>query len=256
MTMATLLSIFVIQSCPQYNDCDSCSTQGSGDNDGCIVSGISPPACQLQTYHDCSFEENFTYLTRFNVFVIVWNFLTLGSICIQYFTVFRRERFLTYKLSRSLEKSRIHLASILNNYPHIQERLHIHDLAVAITSAFAIVMQVVNVIVSGILVFYYYYDGYRTATSFITQILLMLGFMYGPLQSSIFGLRYKVAFSNTEFEPVSFNVIDSHYREKEIVNVAAEKEAQMAIGQPRTWDSAVQPAGTEGNMLRQRIPTI
>jgi len=198
LSMASMLSVFVPQSCPgaelpegqdrdTWDQCDECTCN------------IAP--------HDCAFDENFRCLTGLNYFVLIWNFLCLGTLIFHYFLVWRREAFLIGNFKETLTLGRLHVRDILPDYPTVQIRLRKFNTWVFNTSALAIVLQIVNVISSGILIFGYYNDGYKSFTTFFTNLLLISLVLYNCVSAAYVGLKHELAYSCVAFEPVSYNAV-------------------------------------------------
>jgi hypothetical protein len=59
----------------------------------CLLSIFVPQYCP-ETKTTCTLSENFSNLTMYNEFVIVFNFLTLGAFLYLYFIQNRRETYL------------------------------------------------------------------------------------------------------------------------------------------------------------------
>lgn len=70
-------------------------------------------------------------------------------------------------------------------------------------------MQLVNLIASGILVFRDFWAGYKTFTTYATDLLLIAVVLRNCVSAAYVGLRHEVAYSCVGFEPVSYNAVDS-----------------------------------------------
>jgi len=183
--MACLLALFVPQDC-------------SG--------GVGPP--QL-----CDLNQNLTGLTSFNTFVLAWNFITLFMSVIHYLLVFRREKFLIEYLDEDDNMGEKALPTQLPRYPDIDRDLIAVNSQVLMSASLTLIAFVINVIVSGVLVFRDYYYGYQTATVFATNIGLITTVLQKALAHAWAGLQQKIALSCIEYEPVSYNTIDANYRD-------------------------------------------
>lgn len=75
------------------------------------------------------------------------------------------------------------------------------------TSLVAIILQFVNVISSAILIFGYYSNGYKSFTTFFTNLLLISLVLYNCISSAYVGLKHELAYSCVAFEPVSYNAV-------------------------------------------------
>lgn len=142
ISTATLLSIFVPQSC----------------SDGTIN----------DNRHECTEIDNITHLTVYNTFVIVFNFVTLGLFFGLYVLEIYRENLLIDKLSTDKTLPHDHLKIELVKYPIIKNKLisvHIKYLRYTVVLG---VVSFFNSLVSGILVFKYFYLNKNTVIIWLT----------------------------------------------------------------------------------------
>jgi hypothetical protein len=200
LCMASMLCVFVPQSCPASEKYDPADPSASIGNtcDGCT--------CEV-TSHDCTFEENFRCLITLNKFTLAWNFICLGLLIFHYFLVWRREHFIISNFKETLTLGRLHVRDIISDYPTIQIRLRKFNRWVFNTSVLAILFQTVNIISSGVLLFGYYNDGYKTFTTFFTNLLLISMVLYNCVSAAYIGLKHELAYSCVAFEPVSYNAV-------------------------------------------------
>ncbi len=167
LVMATLLSVFVPQRC----EADPKSSNPD-----------------LQVVHDCTIEENFEELTNFNVFVTTWNFITMFFALIHYFCVYRRESTMNQFLDEDptvtddnlVRKSKAGDQCVMDLYPAIYNVIRQKNISVAISGGITLLFSLVNVIVSGILVFRDYYSGFRTVTVRLSSCLTTVSHPASP----------------------------------------------------------------------------
>jgi hypothetical protein len=201
LSMASMLSVFVPQLCPA-----STNQYISGRDPGTIAGDfVGPAVAHFQTRsdgctnnpvdHDCTFEENFICLSTFNKFVLAWNFLCLFFLLFHYVIVWKRENFMIQHLKETLLHGRLHLKSDLPHYPTLQIRLHRYNRVVFNTSFAVIILQVVNVIASGYLCMELYLNGYKTYTTYCTNLLLISIVLYSCISAAYVGLKHELAYS-------------------------------------------------------------
>jgi hypothetical protein len=183
VVMATLLSIFV----PQF----------------CEESGTT-----------CTLKENFSNLSRFNTFVIVYNFLNLGLFIRMYFIQNKRETYLiTHLDSERTQAVSAFEANIKTEYPKIYVRVCEYNTKLKKLIKITAVNFILNVIFSCVLVFYYFYDGFRTVTVLIANVLLVaskLSNMWDILSDCT--QQPALALSTYRNSPIGYNVIDPDYK--------------------------------------------
>lgn len=186
VVMATLLAIFVPQQCP-----------------------ADPP--EHPEPHSCTEEENVTNLTTFNKAVLGWNFITLGFALIHYWLVYKRENSLIEYLDEEPALPDTNLPKMLPGYPEIDAALMRWNFIVLCSSLLTIVIFIINSVLSAVLVFRDYYDGFRSVTVFLTNIALMGTILERTLWHSYAGIQKRIALSCIDFRAADFNSIDRSY---------------------------------------------
>ena len=127
---------------------------------------------------------------------------------------YKRERFIVDYLEVDEDKSLEHLPTELKEAPHTQLRLILRKLNFGMLSLSitAIVLSVINVILSAWLIFFFnngqYYAGTRSVTVMITNLLLLVTVISGAIKNAWVGLHTEQALSCVEIAPVSFNCVD------------------------------------------------
>ena len=181
IAMATLLSIFV----PQY----------------CEETGTT-----------CTLQENFSNLTKFNEFVIGWNFFTLGLFVGLTIVINKRETYLINHLDASKDHAFNSLSINCKDYPKILSRVKEHNNKLHFWTWFTIAAFIFNVLVSAILIYKYFYDGFRSVSTLLANVLLVSSKLY-MLSDICKQCRQAkmLALSTITFIPSSFNVIDQKY---------------------------------------------
>jgi len=181
VVMATLLSIFV----PQY-----CETTGT----------------------TCTLQENFQDLTSFNVFVIAWNFITLGMYSWMLLIQNKRESYFISHLDESRDDAYNSFTENMKEYPTIKRRVKEYNDTLHSYAIVTIILFTLNVLFSGILIFYYFYDGFRSISTMLANVLLVsskLHFLYNTLNEC--RQAKMLALSTIHQNPVSYNTVDDAY---------------------------------------------
>eukprot|EP00762_Andalucia_godoyi_P000798 ANDGO_03866.mRNA.1 hypothetical protein len=179
--MGTLLAVWVPQSCPENNG------------------------------ETCSINQQFTDLTQFNVFVLVWNFLTLVMVVVTRFALLLRERFLISHFDEDRTKPDTAWKEVLESFPSIKMGLQEQNKRCFILNLISLVFVALNIVFSLALVIIYW-DSYRTGTVFV---------MYGVLIIELVWSSYKVVSNNDmqtcsamRFDAFFHNVVDSKITDK------------------------------------------
>ena len=184
VAMASLLSVFV----PQY----------------CENSGTT-----------CTLEENFTDLTTFNKFVLAWNFISLG--CFIYTSILqnKREAYFISHLEESKEHTYNSLSTNLQAYPRIKRRVgelnqQLHTWSIVTTVIFSC-----NILFSSILIFNFFYDGFRSITTLLANVLLVSTKLHTMTTTlSECNAAKLLALSTIHTRPISYNTVDLKYSQE------------------------------------------
>ncbi len=181
IAMATLLSIFVPQYCPE-------------------------------TGATCTLEDNFVNLTKFNVLVIAWNFITLGYFIKLLIVSNRRESYFIKTLDQSHDEPYNSLVENMHLYPLVLRRVEQLNYEFRRTVYSTTFLFGFNILFSCILVFNDYYDGFRTATTLIANVLLVSQKLYSYHDLIKECCKPKqMALSAVFNKPISYNVIDDKF---------------------------------------------
>jgi len=182
--MATLLSVFVPQNCGESV---------------------------------CSLSENFTDLISFNIFTLVFNFVTLFCFIYLYHIELRREKWMISHFDYEEKEDDLNLISFRQVYPQVFSTLDNFNKKYFKAYFYLRYFYILNFIFSAILVLHYYYYDYRSITVLLTNVALCWnkirqGFAIAN-QSRDKGLAY--SFFNVK--NLSFNTIDKKWKEKQLV---------------------------------------
>lgn len=184
----------------------------------CLLVVFVPQYCE-ESKSTCTLKENFTNLSRFNEFVLFYNFFTLGCFIYFYYLQSKRETYFITHLEVNPNKSDNSLKENLSDHSKILNKISLFNNSIYKIIKFCTVNFYMNVIFSSVLIFYYYYDGFRSVSTLITSVLLVSQKIYNVYSISnkcLFNENQKqiLALSLTQLEPVSFNDIDFNYINK------------------------------------------
>lgn len=180
----------------------------------CMLVVFVPQLCHDDEHlktgpHLCTTRENVMNITRWNAFVLAWNLLTVCMMTALYATENRREFWLIRMMDADKTKPDGAIQSVLAAYPQIRQRLSVWNRtmfwAYAVTAAFFMV----NAVLSGVLIFNDYFLDVRSATVYVTNILLLGGKIYTGVTLSFSAKQKELATSFYLTEPVQWNVLDS-----------------------------------------------
>lgn len=184
--VATLLSIFVHQVCE--------------------------PSPDIPEPHECTMTENVTDLTSYNTGVLAFNFITLGAFVGMYILEFYRENWCIKHLDIDPRVANTHLRDEIKAYPVIESQLKELNTHYARYAVVLLVLNITNAIISAILVSYYY-GGYKTVTSFLTNVILVADKLYACLYISRTSVKDTLPYSAYMKDYVIYNTIDADIKQ-------------------------------------------
>ena len=181
VSMATLLSIFV----PQF--CEDTGTT-------------------------CTLEQNFQNLSLFNEFVIAWNFISLGLFLYLTYIMNKREAYFISHLDEDLGKPYNSFEENLKSYPKIKRRVFEYNQRLSRWTTITLFFFTCNVLFSAILIYNFFYDGFRSITTLLANVLLVSSRLVALREVGKDCLGPKsMALSTIKTIPKSYNVIDENY---------------------------------------------
>ena len=210
VVMASLLAVFIPQSCSSQETRQSIF-------DATFSDVPIPPAFAGQmnetmtTIHICTFHENFSDLMDYNAFVLAFNFLTLGYFIYLYKVEITRERWMIDNLDFDKEKPDDAILTVKDTHPELIEQLQTYNAKYMRTYKYIHVIYLMNFAFSAVLVLYYYYLDYRTATTLVTNTILVSNKIRIGRELALQSYKKGFAYSFYNNKNISFNTIDSRF---------------------------------------------
>lgn len=206
VVMASLLAVFIPQAC----SIEESKTRIYESTFGTIPLELAGHLNGTQmTTHICNFQENFTNLIDYNTFVLAFNFLTLGYFIYLYKVEITRERWMIDNLDFDKEKPDDAILSIKDTHPELIEQLQVYNTKYMRTYKYIHIIYIINFISSAILVIYYYYLDYRTATTLVANTILVSNKIRIGRELAIQSYKKGFAYSFYNIKNISFNAIDA-----------------------------------------------
>lgn len=179
-----------------------------------LLSIVVPQSCDNQPDKLCTMMDNFTNLTPYNTAVTVFNFLTLGGFIGLYVVEYMRENWCIVYLDIDNNLANTNLKTEMNLYPEYKEHMitlnnNYNKMSIAIVTA-----NIINFILSGVLIYGYYYLDYRSITVLITNFILIIDKLINCFNVSNKSVDEMIPISAYMSTPVVFNTIDSDYKHK------------------------------------------
>jgi|688.fasta_scaffold380384_1 hypothetical protein len=192
----------------------------------CLLSIFVPQYCE-ETNTTCTIYQNFQDLSPFNIWVIIFNFMTLSIFIYLYWFESQREFYFIKKLDNdpnypddNLESTLAHSTDdheeLKKDKTEIKDTIGQLNLKYDKIISISIAMFIMNAIFSSLLIFIWFYDGFRSVSSMITNLLLISNKLYKNW--SIVSSSKKVSAVSTSLnEPISYNVLDKKIRHKAVL---------------------------------------
>ena len=185
----------------------------------CLLSVFVPQACSNpdnpKESHTCTLAENFSDLTQYNKFVIAFNFITLFSCLMFYYFQSSRETYFITHCDVNKNVADNGLETSLKNYDRILGRIRDKNDNLYLSTIVTFYVFCANIVFSSVLIFYFFYDGFRSVTGLLTNVLLVIGKLYSTWDICAHSRgKPTLALSTTRTEPVSYNDIDPDYINK------------------------------------------
>lgn len=164
----------------------------------------------------CNIKENFEKLTDINKTAIGFNFITLGVLLLMYLVIYKREKFLIYRLDENAKLAKTNCSEVLSKHPEIEAGVVWYNRAMFYMAVMSAISYIINMLISGVVIFRDYYDGYQSVVQYLVNSGLCMYLIY----RSIIHSRSNLVLSNTSFLPIAYNDVDQNYiQEKNVVEV-------------------------------------
>jgi hypothetical protein len=181
-----------------------------------LLSIFVPQRCDNQSDKICTMVDNFTNLTNYNIAVTTFNFITLGSFIGLYIVEYMRENWCIEYLDIDYDKPNTNLKTEIDKYPEYKEKMMLLNNRYNNISILVVSMNVINFILSAILIYGYYYLDYRSVTVLLTNIILIIDKIINCFNVSKKSVQEILPISAYMTSPIIFNIIDKDYRKVDV----------------------------------------
>ena len=172
-------------------------------------------ACMLSLFvsqkcddHVCNISDKFHDHTWENHTVLGFNFVTLVAFLIGYNIEYMREQYIIHHFNTNPKLSDHNIMKIISQEPNVQTQLLMWNKRFYYITLLSIGLGVVNFGASGLFICYYHYNGTRTLTSLVTNVLLVSNTVYSNYKISKKSHQKVFALSSSRLEPISYNDFD------------------------------------------------
>ena len=196
-------------------------------------------ACMLSLFvsqkcddHVCNVSDIFHDDTPGNHAVIGLNFFTLFVFMIGYNIEYMREQYIIHHFNNNPKLSDHNIIKIIDKEPSVRSQLLIWNKRFYYITLLSIGLGVTNFGVSGTFICYNHYNGTRTLTSLLTNILLVSNTVYSNYKISKKSHREVFALSSSRLEPISYNDFDDKIKSNINEVVVNEEEKEESAEEP------------------------
>lgn len=179
-----------------------------------LLSVFVPQKCPESPTNECSISDNFKDLIPYNIVVIVVNFLTLASFLIFYGIEYYRENWCIEYLDIDENKPMTNLKTEIEEYPEFKNELVNINYLYYISSYTLLGLNIVNFVMSSVLIYHFYYLDFKSISVMITYFLLVSDKLFTTIATS--KKSYLEIMPNSAYMngPVVFNIVDKDYAQK------------------------------------------
>lgn len=178
----------------------------------CLLTVFVPQRCTNQPDQICTLRDNFFDLIPYNIFSLIFNFITLSILILFYSIEFRREKWCIKYLDHTLDKSETNLKLEILDYPTYFDKLLYYNRIYYQFSIVSITVTFLNIIFSSFLIVYYYYLDYRSVLNIITNSLLILEKLFNSYKIAASSNEELCAISAYLITPIVYNTIDDDFK--------------------------------------------
>jgi len=184
--------------------------------------------------HPCSVTELFQNVSHIQAGALAINFVTLTLMLIHEWFVWRREMWMIKHFDDDDFYTDENLGNTLKleHYAEIHGEFNEHNKRVLATSITCILLCIINVPLSGFVIFHRG-TGSHTYTTFATYALLLVTVFKGVISNSYKGFKEGRGFSNIQTEPFQWNMIHKNFAHKgqfeDTAKYAEQKKKEEAV---------------------------
>ena len=158
--------------------------------------------------HPCTINEIFADIFGYKIFVIIWNFLCLMLFFINFTLELYRERYIINNFEYTISKPLKNIFHILKNNTQVENKYMKISRYLYYMNYICSSVMFLNIIFTGILVYMYGYDGYRSITGLFSSVLLTLEKLYYNYSVLDLVINQHWVFSTKNVNPVCYNVLN------------------------------------------------
>ena len=173
---------------------------------GCLLTLFVPQKCND---HTCTIQDKIEDSRYYWTFVL--NIITLFVFLKAYYKEYRREHFIIIHFNINKRLADNNLRFITSQNPTVMSKLLTHNKKFYRYTSFAIIIGLLNFLCSSGVIIINHYDGYKTITSLLTNLLLISKTISSNYYIAKKSYDKRIALSTSSSEAVSYNQLDNKY---------------------------------------------
>lgn len=173
-----------------------------------------PQKCTNQPDNLCTINDNLFDLDNYNMVCVCFNFTTLFFFLVLYIYEYKREQWCINYFDIDEKKLDDYLYKEIEEYPEYKERIYKFNKRYWILTLISVTFNIVNIFLSSVLIFKFFYLDYRSITVFFTNSILTIDRLsncYHVSNVSNDPSNNLLAISSYMSKSMVFNTIDEEY---------------------------------------------
>ena len=162
----------------------------------------------IESKHICTLQDNFFNINDYKKFVITWNFLTLLIFLINFFWEIKREKYMQSHFEYTIQKKIEDVKPIFKSNKKLDRSFYFKTKVLYYLNYTCLFMVLTNILFTSYMIYYYYYDGFRSVTGLISSVLLILQKLYYNYDVLNMSLKRKYILSTSLVKPYDYNTLE------------------------------------------------
>jgi hypothetical protein len=164
--------------------------------------------------HVCTFQDNFYDVNNFKIFVIFWNFLTLGVFLSNFIIELIREKYIQTHFEYTITYPVSDIKKVVDRnekneiYDKIKNSYNKKTRYLYYSNYICLFMIITNIIFTSIMIYKYYYDGFRSITGLFSIVILIFQKLYYNYDVLQLSLDNNFIISTSLMKPHDYNTLD------------------------------------------------
>ena len=156
----------------------------------------------------CTLQDNFFDVNDYKIFVITWNFLTLIIFLTNFCWEIKRERYIQSHFEYTIRKPITDIKNVFETNNNLDRSYHNKTKILYYLNYSCLFMIITNILFTSIMIYKYYYDGFRSVTGLITCVILIFQKIYYNYDTLNISLKEGYVLSTSLTKPHDYNTLE------------------------------------------------